>query len=90
LINGPTLLAQNQARYDFILKTLNAFFSIFTNAHTLVPWKLTAYRKSYVVNPLVPKNDFDLRLAVVQGHVNHWISRNPVEIEPIPIPKEHQ
>jgi len=30
---GQPYLAQNQARYKFILKTLNAFLSIFTNAH---------------------------------------------------------
>jgi len=36
---------------------------------------LTAFRKSYMRNRLVPKmNDLDLRLQVVQGHVNHCVT----------------
>jgi len=37
LINGTSwgqpYFAQNETQYEFTLKTLNTFFSIFTNAH---------------------------------------------------------
>jgi len=49
---------------------------------------LTAYRKSYMRNGLVPKmHDLDLCLEVVSRscqplrHIRHWISRKPLELE---------